>query len=127
MIDPQTGKRIGSYFFRTSDEINQVHDFYEDKMTQATWSVNRAPTQVWGSSDAEGRKFDVSPERRGSKEFRAQAASFEESKAKAPAAAIRGHVLAYLLVQFYTLLLATFLTRTYRAKSAFRERAPRRG
>ena len=52
MIDPQSGKRVGSYFFRTSDEIEQVHDFYEDKMTQATWNVSRAPTQVWGKSDA---------------------------------------------------------------------------
>ena len=88
MIDPQSGKRLGSYFFRTSDEIKQVHDFYEDKMTQATWSVNRAPTQVWGSSDAEGRKFDVSPERRGD-QVRARV-TFEESKAKAPAASTSG-------------------------------------
>ena len=65
VIDPQTGKRVGSYFFRTPDEIEQVHDFYEDKMTQATWNVNRAPTQVWGSSEAQGRKFEVNPERRG--------------------------------------------------------------
>ncbi len=36
-IDPQSGKRVGSYFFRTSDEIEQVHDFYEDNMTRATW------------------------------------------------------------------------------------------
>jgi Mg-chelatase subunit ChlD len=64
-IDAQTGKRVGSYFFRTSDEIEQVHDFYEDKMTRATWDVSRAPTQVWGSSEAEGRKFEVTPERRG--------------------------------------------------------------
>ena len=34
-------------------------------MTQATWNVNRAPTQVWGSSEAGGRKFEVNPERRG--------------------------------------------------------------
>jgi hypothetical protein len=38
VIDPQSGKRVGSYFFE------QVHDFYEDKMTQATWNVSRAPT-----------------------------------------------------------------------------------
>ncbi len=75
-IDPQTGNRVGSYFFRTSDEITQVHDFYEDSMTRATWNVNRAPTQVWGSSDAEGRKFEVSPERRGD-ETRVRV-SFEE-------------------------------------------------
>ena len=84
MIDPQSGKRVGSYFFRTSDEIEQVHDFYEDKMTQATWNVSRAPTQVWGKSDAEGRKFEVSPERRGD-EVRARV-TFEERTAKAPAA-----------------------------------------
>jgi hypothetical protein len=42
-----------------------VHDFYEDKMTQATWNVNRASTQVWGDSKAQGRKFEVNPERRG--------------------------------------------------------------
>ena len=42
-----------------------MHDFYEDNMTRATWNVSRAPTQVWGSSQAEGRKFEVSPERRG--------------------------------------------------------------
>jgi hypothetical protein len=65
VTEPETGKRVGSYFFRTSDEIEQVHDFYEDKMTQATWNVNRAPTQVWGDSKAQGRKFEVNPERRG--------------------------------------------------------------
>jgi hypothetical protein len=65
VTDPQTGNRVGSYFFCTSDEIEQVHDFYEDKMTQATWSVSRAPTQVWGSSDAEGRKFEITPQLRG--------------------------------------------------------------
>ena len=27
--------------------------------------MSRAPTQVWGSSEAEGRKFEVTPERRG--------------------------------------------------------------
>ena len=75
-IDPQTGNRVGSYFFRTPDEIEQVHDFYEDNMTRATWDVNRAPTQVWGSSQAEGRKFDVSPVRRGD-ETRVRV-SFEE-------------------------------------------------
>ena len=64
-IDPQTGKRVGSYFFRTSDEIEQVHDFYEDKMTRAMWEVSRAPTQVWGSSKAEGREFQVTPQQRG--------------------------------------------------------------
>jgi hypothetical protein len=79
-VDPQTGKRVGSYFFRTTDDIEQVHDFYEDKMTQATWSVNRAPTQVWGESDAERRKFDVSPARRDD-EVRARV-TFEESTAK---------------------------------------------
>jgi hypothetical protein len=42
-----------------------VHYFYEDNMTRATWDVNRVPTQVWGKSDAEGRKFVVSPQRRG--------------------------------------------------------------
>ena len=42
----------------------------------AAWNVNRAPTQVWGSSDAEGRKFEVSPERRGD-ETRVRV-SFEE-------------------------------------------------
>jgi hypothetical protein len=78
--DPQSGKRVGSYFFRTTDDIEQVHDFYEDKMTQATWSVNRAPTQVWGESDAEKRKFEVSPARRGD-EVRARV-TFEESTAK---------------------------------------------
>jgi hypothetical protein len=50
---------------RPPDEIKQVHDFYEDSMTRATWKVSRAPTQVWGSSEAEGRKFEVNPERRG--------------------------------------------------------------
>jgi hypothetical protein len=65
VIDPKTGKRVGSYFFRTSDEIKQVHDFYEDNMTKATWEVSRAPTRVWGSSEAEGRKFEVTSERRG--------------------------------------------------------------
>ncbi|HEY5703958.1 MAG TPA: toll/interleukin-1 receptor domain-containing protein [Terrimicrobiaceae bacterium] len=64
-IDPRTGKRVGSYFFRTSDEIKQVHDFYEDKMTRATWEVSRAPTQVWGSSMTEGREFEVTPQQRG--------------------------------------------------------------
>ena len=64
VVDPQSGKRVGSYFFRTSDEIKQVGDFYEDNMTRATWNVNRAPTQVWGKSDAEGRKLVVSPQRR---------------------------------------------------------------
>jgi hypothetical protein len=34
-------------------------------VTQATWNVNRAPTQVWGSSETECRKFEVTPERRG--------------------------------------------------------------
>jgi VWFA-related protein len=80
IIDPQTGKRVGSYFFRTSDEIKQVHDFYEDKMTRATWKVSRAPTQVWGSSEAEGRKFRVAPERRGD-DTRVQVA-FEEKDQK---------------------------------------------
>ncbi len=83
-VDPETGKRVGSYFFRTPDEISQVHDFYEDNMTRATWSVSRAPTQVWGSSQAEGRKFDVSPERRGD-QVRARV-TFEENKAGAPTA-----------------------------------------
>jgi hypothetical protein len=59
IIDPETAKRVGSYFFRTSDEIKQVHDFYEDGMTRVTWDVSRAPTQVWGSSEAERRKFEV--------------------------------------------------------------------
>jgi hypothetical protein len=63
-IDPETGKRVGSYFFRTSDEIEQVHDFYEDKR-HGRRDVSRAPTQAWGSSEAEGRKFEVTPERRG--------------------------------------------------------------
>ena len=61
----RNGPAVGSYFFRTSDEIKQVHDFYEDNMTRAPWEVSRAPTQVWGSSEAEGRKFEVTPERRG--------------------------------------------------------------
>ena len=26
ITEPETGKRVGSYFFRTSDEIEQVHD-----------------------------------------------------------------------------------------------------
>ena len=84
VTDPQTGNRVGSYFFRTSDEIKQVHDFYEDKMTQATWDVSRAPTQVWGSSKAEGREFEVAPERRDD-ETRVRV-GFEEKKAQAPAA-----------------------------------------
>ena len=79
-IDPQTGKRVGSYFFRTSDEIKQVHDFYEDKMTRATWEVSRAPTQVWGSSMAEGRKFVVIAEWRGD-DTRARV-TFEEKHQK---------------------------------------------
>jgi len=82
--DPQTGKRIGSYFFRTSDEIKQVHDFYEDEMTRATWHVSRAPTEVWGSSEAEGRKFEVTPERRGD-QVRVRV-TFEEKKPAAAAA-----------------------------------------
>ena len=53
-------------------------------MTQATWSVSRAPTQVWGSSEVEGRKFEVSPERRGD-EVRARV-TFEERTASSPAA-----------------------------------------
>jgi hypothetical protein len=57
-----------------------VHDFYEDKMTRATWDVSRAPTQVWGSSEAEGRKFEVTPERRGD-DTRVRAA-FEEKNGK---------------------------------------------
>jgi hypothetical protein len=84
VTDPQTGKRIGSYFFRTSDEIKQVHDFYEDKMTQATWDVSREPTQVWGSSKSEGRKFEVTPERRGD-QVRVRV-TFEEKKPAAAAA-----------------------------------------
>lgn len=37
---------------------------YEDKMTQATWNVNRAPTQ--GLGKFRGRlQFEVNPERRG--------------------------------------------------------------
>ncbi len=82
--DPQTGKRAGSYFFRTSDEIKQVHDFYEDTMTRATWHVSRAPTQVWGNSKAEGRKFEVSSERRGD-DTRVRV-TFEEKKAGVAAA-----------------------------------------
>ena len=46
ITDPQTGKRVGSFFFRTTDGIKQVQDFYEDKMTQVTWDVSRAPMQV---------------------------------------------------------------------------------
>ena len=84
ITDPQTGKRVGSYFFRTSDEIKQVHDFYEDNMTRATWDVSRAPTQVWGSSEAEGRKFEVTPERRGD-QVRVRV-TFEEKKPAAAAA-----------------------------------------
>jgi VWFA-related protein len=82
--DPQTGKRVGSFFFRTSDEIEQVHNFYEDKMTRATWDVSRAPTQVWGESKTEGRKFEVIPARRGD-EVRVRV-TFEEKKTSAPAA-----------------------------------------
>jgi hypothetical protein len=63
--DPRTGKRTGSFFFRTTDDLEKVHDFYEDKMTKAGWDVSRAPTQVWGSSKSEGRKFEVTPTRRG--------------------------------------------------------------
>ena len=90
--DPESGKRVGSYFFRTADNIEQVHDFYEDKMTQATWSVNRAPTQVWGDSDAERRKFEVSPSRRGD-EVRARV-TFEESTARTPPANTSGSATA---------------------------------
>jgi VWFA-related protein len=82
--DPQTGKRTGSFFFRTNDEQSKVMDFYEDKMTRATWDVSRAPTQVWGSSASEGRKFEIKPERRGD-QVRATV-TFEEKKASAPAA-----------------------------------------
>ena len=57
-------------------------DFYEDKMTRATWNVSHAPTQVWGRSKSEGRKFEVEPAQRGD-QIRATV-KFEEKKASAP-------------------------------------------
>jgi hypothetical protein len=39
----------------------------EDALASRDWprKGSRAPTQVWGSSEAEGRKFEVTSERRG--------------------------------------------------------------
>lgn len=63
--DPATGKRVGSFFFRTNDEREKVYDYYEDKMTRATWSLSRGAVKVLGGSESEGREFEVTAERRG--------------------------------------------------------------
>jgi hypothetical protein len=51
--------------FVTRDDAAAVLDFYENKMTTATWQVHRGTSAVSGYSDAEGRKFRVDPEKRG--------------------------------------------------------------
>jgi hypothetical protein len=48
-------------------------------MTRATWDVSRAQTQVW-ESKTEGRKFEVTPKRRGD-ETRVRA-EFEDKEQK---------------------------------------------
>ena len=46
--DPATGKRVGSFFFRTNDERSKVLEFYEDKMTRATWKYQPRPNPGLG-------------------------------------------------------------------------------
>jgi hypothetical protein len=65
LADPKSGKRIGSFFFLTPDDKDAVRGFYQDNMSTATWRVSHAPTEVWGNSSAQGRKFSVTHANRG--------------------------------------------------------------